>query len=289
MLEQCLIWYARRFPLVRGKLRVVNALWPLAAGGGDTQRTASLIHGGFKAPCDLRDMLQRQFYFFGTYYLERELLQRWGALARTAQMVFDVGANAGIYSLIALAANPAARVHAFEPTPEIAARLRATAALNGLAGLHVEQTAVSDRSGEANLIRFRGEDDSNDGMNYIRTEATDLPCERVSTQSLDVFCAAAGIERIDLMKIDIQGNEATALRGAAGLLRRAAIRIIFLELNWAGDPSKCPATDSVRLLEDAGYRFSAPGPELIWRPPGPWLRSMSDVIACNCLSYVASD
>ena len=45
-------------------------------------------------------------------------------------IVPDVGASAGIYSLVALAAKPGSTIHAFEPTPEIAARLRATAAAN---------------------------------------------------------------------------------------------------------------------------------------------------------------
>ena len=52
------------------------------------------------------------------------------------QVIFDVGANAGIYSLAALAIQRDATVHAFEPTPEIATRLRAMAKLNGLDHLH---------------------------------------------------------------------------------------------------------------------------------------------------------
>lgn len=55
---------------------------------------------------------------------------------RAPGFIFDVGAIAGIYSLAALAIQRDAVVHAFEPTPEIAARLRATAKLNGLDDLH---------------------------------------------------------------------------------------------------------------------------------------------------------
>src|SRR5690606_415958 len=105
----------------------------------------------------LSEMLQRQLYFFGTYFLEAEILERWARLARRSDVVFDVGANAGIYSLVALGANPGLTVHAFEPTPEIAARLRATADLNGLERLKVHETAVSDGAGEKTLRRFRGD------------------------------------------------------------------------------------------------------------------------------------
>ena len=145
--ENLLILYARRFPIRRGKLRVINSLWRAAVGDPNTHRVATLKHGGFKMPCDLGEMLQRQFYFFGTYFLEEDILRCWQAAAQGAKVVLDVGANAGIYSLAALAIQPDATVHAFEPTPEIAARLPATAKLNGLDHLQVHEMGSSTRMG----------------------------------------------------------------------------------------------------------------------------------------------
>ena len=112
-----------------------------------THRVAALKHGGFKMSCDLSEMLQRQFYFFGTYFLEEDILRCWEIAAKGAKVILDVGANAGIYSLAALAIQPDATVHAFEPTPEIAARLRATANLNGLDHLYVHEVAVLNKNG----------------------------------------------------------------------------------------------------------------------------------------------
>src|SRR5207302_10906633 len=142
VLEKVLIMYARRFPIRRGKLRVINSLWREAIGDQGTCRMAVLNHGRFKMPCDVTEMLQRQFYFFGTYFLEEDILACWEASAREANVILDVGANSGIYSLAALAIQPNAFVHAFEPTPEIAARLRATAKLNGLGNLYVHEMAA---------------------------------------------------------------------------------------------------------------------------------------------------
>lgn len=82
--------YARHFPVRCGKLRVIDALWRSAAGGG-TRRLANLKHGGFKMSCDLSRTLQRQYYFFGTYFLEEELLRCWEDEAKRAVMIFDVG------------------------------------------------------------------------------------------------------------------------------------------------------------------------------------------------------
>jgi FkbM family methyltransferase len=188
-LESALIAYARHFPLRRGKLRLVNTLWRRAAGESGFQREAVLRHGGFKLPCDISEMLQRQFYYFGTYFLEDEILACWENQARSAQTVFDIGANAGIFSLAALAVNPSAKVHAFEPTPEIAARLRATVAMNGLSNLTVNEVAVGDHDGDATLRRWRGVGNNNEGMNFIATDGSDG--EPVLLASLDRYCAGS--------------------------------------------------------------------------------------------------
>ncbi len=278
-LEDFLISYARHFPVRRGKMRAINSLWRLAAEGGGTERLASLRHGGFKMRCDLNEMLQRQFYFFGTYFLEDEILSCWEVAARGAKVVLDIGANAGIYSLAALASQPDAAVHAFEPTPEIAARLRETAKLNRLDRLYVHEAAVSNRSGQATLKRWRGETGSNEGMNFISTDASEPDAEHVETVCLDQFCADNAIERIDLMKIDIQGNEPQAFAGAARLLRERRIGTVFAELNWAPGRREEPATQVIETLEEAGFQFARPAVRPEWRKSGDWMRKLSDIVA----------
>jgi FkbM family methyltransferase len=272
--EKILMLYGRHFPIRRGKLRVINSCWRAAIRDQGTHRVAALNHGGFTVPCDLAEMLQRQFYFFGTYLVEADILRCWEMAAKQADIIFDVGANAGIYSLAALAIQPEATVHAFEPTPEIAARLRATAMLNGLNRLHVHQLAVFSKNGEAALKRFRGELGDNEGMNLISRDLGDAGTERVQTVCLDQFCQDHAINHIDLIKLDIQGQEHSALEGAERLLKSGYIGVIFMELNWAESAgATCAATESIRLLEQAGYRFSRPGKRLTWKKAGAWLRT----------------
>jgi FkbM family methyltransferase len=276
--ERLLVAYARRFPLRRGKFRAVNALWPLVAGG-DPMRMAQIRYGGLKLACDLREALQRQYYFFGTYLLEEQLLDAWRVAARGAAVVFDAGANAGIYSLAALDAQPGATVHAFEPTPEIAAGLRRTAELNGLARLVVHQSAVTNYDGQAILRRCGEAEGGNDGMNFIVPDRAEDGAERVPAVRLDTVCAALGIERIDLAKLDVQGAEADALEGAAGLLASGALRMVFMELNFAPERgAACPATSAVKRLEAAGFEFASPSATPKWLPAGDWLHACSDVI-----------
>ena len=278
--ERLLISYARYFPFQRGKLRAIDALWRVAAGNRGAQRMADLRYGGFKMPCNLNEMLQRQFYFFGTYFMEEHILECWQNAAKGAKVILDVGANAGIYSLAALASQRDAIIHAFEPTPEIAAGLRATASLNGLGNLYVHEVAVSSNNGYATLGRCRGELGTNEGMNFICQDQAESGGDRVKTVCLDWFCEYHSIRCIDLLKLDIQGHEHSALRGAECLIRDGHIGTIFMELNWAEKTSAgCPASASIHLLEQAGYRFSRPGRSLKWEKAGDWLRGLSDVVA----------
>jgi FkbM family methyltransferase len=230
--------------------------------------------------CDLNEVLQRQFYFFGTYFMEEHILSCWRNAAKGAKVIIDGGANAGIYSLVALATQHNATVYAFEPTPEIAARLRDTARFNGLDQLHVCEAALSSQGGYATLKRWRGELGTNEGMNYISLDVDEAATERVQTVCLDRFCKDHKIDYIDLLKLDIQGHEYSALVGSSDLIRAKRIGSIFMELNWDdGAGMACPAFQAIGLLERAGYQFSKPGTRLTFQQPGDWLRALNDVVA----------
>lgn len=278
--ENILMMYARRFPIRRGKLRVIDRLWQAGLSSRSTHRVATLKYGGFKMSCDLSEMLQRQFYFFGTYFLEEDLLRCWAALSKGAKVVLDVGANAGIYSLAAIAVQPDLIVHAFEPTPEIATRLRATAELNHLENLYIHEAAVLGETGHAVLNRCRGELGDNEGMNFITKPRGNSDAEQVEAVSLDQFCVDRSIERVDLLKLDVQGHEHSALRGAERLIRAGRVGTIFMELNWsAKSRGPSPADESIRLLAEADFVFSKPDTLLKWQKAGDWLRELSDVVA----------
>jgi FkbM family methyltransferase len=282
-IEQLLLAYVRCVPMRRGKYRLVELYGRWNSGKDDFIRRAWLKYGGYQMDCDIRKLLQRQFYFFGTYFLEERILARWSELAKIAPVVLDIGANAGIYSLAAAANNPTVVIHAFEPTPEISAHFRKTINQNGLSHrVFLHQSAVARESGIAYLNYFAGEHNDNEAMNYITAKGKSATSIAVTTISIDDFCEQHGISFVELVKIDVQGNEPEVLAGAEKLLLRKGIKTIFLELNWDHkNQAACPASKVVHILENSGFLFADPNVSgrMKFRKAGPWLNALSDVVA----------
>ena len=77
---------------------------------------------------------------------------------------------------------------------------------------------------------------------------------RVETVTLDDFCACEGIDHVDVLKMDIQGGELMALRGATGLLDQQAVDIVYAEVLFAELYDEGASFDQVwRYLEQFGY------------------------------------
>ncbi len=143
-------------------------------------------------------------------------------MEREGGVLLDVGANTGLYSLIATAAHPGARAIAFEPVPAIQALLRANIDLNGRADrVAVDDAAVGEATGRATLHLPPAQLDGT-----IETSASLEPdfkeeiAERleVRTSTLNDAWAAHGSPPVTMVKIDVEGSEARVLRGAAALV-----------------------------------------------------------------------
>ena len=140
---------------------------------------------------------------------------------------FDVGANVGSYSLLlGQWVGPQGKVFAFEPAPDVHAGLVDHIALNRLQGIVTPvNAAVGDRDGLASFVTSptKGE-----GRLAV---ASDLSPSSVPIVTIDAFCRARGIEP-DFIKIDVEGWELSALRGARQTIRRGRGRLaLFVELH----------------------------------------------------------
>lgn len=124
-------------------------------------------------------------------------------------MILDVGANVGYYSLLfAKWLKGLGVVHAFEPFPATASRLRRNLELNpdlqGIIRLH--QVALSDR---AETVSMAVPDSTNSGCNYLSNDLAGA----IPMLTLDGFVEREKLARIDFLKVDIEGSEVAFLRG----------------------------------------------------------------------------
>jgi FkbM family methyltransferase len=141
---------------------------------------------------------------------ERRLL---ASRLQTGSVVVDAGANIGIYSqFLSRCVGPGGKVHSFEPSPDNFRRLRN--AISGFSNVQANQLAVSDKTGESVLY-------ISDNLNVDHRA---YPTDGETRRTLSIQCTRLDDyfkpgERVDLIKMDIQGFEMHALRGAERVLR----------------------------------------------------------------------
>lgn len=246
-------YYVRHFPFKKGKNRVITTLWkPLSFR--QFQGQTMLRQAEVRVNCDLTKLIQRHLFFWGSY--EDECCELWIRLARRSRVIFDVGANIGLYSLLAAKVNPQSAIHAFEPTPAIVALLNENIRLNDMHNINVNAVGVGSRSEQAFLRECRGSDDSNEGMNFV--VAGDVAPENgdfsIQIVSLQDYCRQHGIENVDILKMDIEGGEYEALTGAGSLLKSQSVGCLFIELiEWSARRSGHSTSELRNILQEAGY------------------------------------
>ena len=147
--------------------------------------------------------------WLGSYERDKQLA--FARLVRPGSVVYDVGANAGFYTLLgAVAAGPSGRVVAFEPLPRNLGYLRAHVRLNALDNVTVLDVAIAEAPGTA---RFAS------GATPAMGALSATGGLEVRTSSLDALVQSAAIPPPDMIEMDIEGGELAALRGAREVLR----------------------------------------------------------------------
>lgn len=200
----------------------------------------------------------RRFAWKGIYGYEPDTIRLFHALAKRARGVLDIGAYFGLYALVAAKANPAARVHAFEPLPQNLELLRHFLDLNGCTRVAVHALALAQQAGQATLYipheRISALPATGSLKDRFRSgeRFADLNAQKtiVRTVSLDAWVKENTPEYIDLVKVDTEETEYDVLTGAIATLERFRPDIV-MEVTFS-DPR---VGDAVAMLHDLGYRF----------------------------------
>lgn len=176
--------------------------------------------------------------WLGSYEYEKQKMV--ASLVRPGNVVYDIGAHVGFYTLLfAQLVGPSGHVYAFEPNPRNLAYLRTHIKLNHYRNVTLVPSALSDTTGP---LRFEGQLGSN-----ATGHLSDTGSIEVQSFRLDEWIRQHRPKQPDYLKVDIEGAEARMLAGATQTLR-VTKPSIFLATHGAVVHSEC-----ARMLENLGY------------------------------------
>ena len=180
----------------------------------------------------------------------------------------DVGASFGIYTVAgSRMVGETGRVLAFEPSVQSFPILKKNIEMNSLRNVTAFRVALSDKGGGAWL--YHAPDPS--GNSLGRDPSFDGAGEEVMTESLDHALQRASVDRVDVIKMDVQGAEELVLRGASKVVKSMRPVIIF-EVYPKGSAYLDISPNGARdMLESLGYEFFRVGEStpVVWAEPHP--------------------
>jgi len=178
--------------------------------------------------------------------------------------VFDVGAYIGDLTWVfSQFAGKTGRVYAFEPSVPNFAKLKALCDLMEIENIACEQLAVSDSSGAVDYFSYgkhygswgslaqRNIDEIGGKLEY------ETKVERVSSTTLDDYCLKNTIEKIDVLKIDVEGFELQVLHGAKRLFLEKRIRYCLFEFGGTTFEVGTSPRMITEFFEEVGYKIES--------------------------------
>lgn len=212
---------------------------------------------------NLRFRLDRSAYlgsliYWRGFHAEDELrvLDR---LIEDGMIFLDVGANQGEFTLFAAKRLPHGRVISFEPLDSLRRLLVENVNLNGFNHVLVHSCALSDETARRPIFlpaASTGAGARNEGLGTLfRTTEREMKAATVEVARLDDVVEDLRLDRVDIVKVDVEGAELRVLRGGARMLERFR-PLILLEINReALAASDTTVAELAGFLNGLGYRF----------------------------------
>jgi FkbM family methyltransferase len=210
----------------------------------------------------------KQLYWKGFNAYEPNSVKLFYSLSQISEIIFDVGAYFGYYSLVAAKANQDAVIHGFEPVPESYELYRHYADLNNCHNVTAHNMCVDMALGKVEFFlpdrslsaipnigslrnRFK-EDETFSDRGHRKIE--------VQSISIDAFVKESGVSKVDLIKIDTEETEGEVIESGIKTIERykpdILLEVIFRNKDAVG---------ALRKLQDLDYQIYDIG-EAVLRP-----------------------
>jgi len=163
-------------------------------------------------------------------------------------LVFDVGANCGNWSKLALQIEPTLCLYLFEPLPQIFADKISKLSFSP----HLYNFAFSNQVGKSAFYNQNFEMSPGSGF-FLRPQLIHSIKIEVDTDTIDHFCSLHQVDRIDYLKIDTEGGELRVLQGALNMLMSHQITTMQFEYGGCYLDAHTTLHQMMQLLTQAGY------------------------------------
>jgi len=204
---------------------------------------------------DSRNWIDSNILFQGAF--EPELDEMIDAVLPERGTVLDVGANIGAHTLtMASAVGEDGRVLAFEPNPEVLEVLERNIERNGLQSIATGYgCALGEAQAKMKLRVPTRESKEATNLGLASLVALDTPhvLIDVAIRTADGIVEEHALDRIDFVKIDVQGFECQVLRGMRHCLARFKPVVVFEYERWAWEKGGGDLGQAIEVLEDADY------------------------------------
>lgn len=187
-------------------------------------------------------------------------------LCHTSKIVFDIGANVGDWTRLALSINQNLAIHCFEPCKNAYNTLLQN---NFPSKVVLNNTGLSSKETTANMYLFEADSPLNSlyQRNGLENVGLTKPIkkEKVTLTTLDNYCQTNNIRYIDFAKIDVEGHELDVLRGAKKMLAEKKIRYIQFEYGGCYIDARILLKDIFDLFKTFNYTLFKILPDRIKR------------------------
>lgn len=219
----------RHVRITRAKIAMAKLLYRLTVlfTGSDKR---IIVRRGIRYEVDPSEGLDLSMLLFGNF--QRHVSRNSWVKIPKEGMILDVGANVGFMSLQYAQLVPAGLVYAFEPTAYAYAKLKRNLSLNPVLEAIVKPVQAFLSSGDGGddvptaYSSWRIDGSAKENLHPVHG-GTPMPAGEVPVITLDAFCAAEALRRIDFIKIDTDGHEYAVLNGAVDILRRFRPAVIL--------------------------------------------------------------
>jgi FkbM family methyltransferase len=228
------------------------------------------LDGGGSVAVDLGTPHGRRIFAYG-FCEPASRAMRW--LLRPGEVVIDAGANIGLFTVLAARhVGPHGRVIACEPSPTTMELLRDNVGRNSFEWVDLREVALAEAPGRLQMHVFTP------GSGFSSFAPADAGTSRRVEVSVTTLDDVAGdlLDRTRIVKLDIEGAELRALRGARRLLEHARPDFI-VELEPEHLERQGSTIEEVQaLFEDAAYSAYAIGGKGFEPLRGRWVRPAAD-------------